>query len=327
MPKDLLPAPLAPELSPEIGRAPDRLPAAVYLARLAPGSRRTLRGALDTMAALLTGGRADAMACPWHLLRYPHTQAVRAVLAERYAPATANKHLAALRGVLKEAWRLGLVDGESYHRAGDLAGVRGTALPAGRGLTSAELRALFEACADETPGGARDAALLALLYGALLRRSEAVALDLVDYDPDSGALKVRGKGNKERVSYLPAGGRAAVDAWLRVRGDELGPLLVPVRKGGLVLLRRLSAEAVLYACQKRQRQAPGVGPFSPHDLRRTTIGDLLDAGVDLATVQHLAGHAQVQTTARYDRRPESVKRKAAERLHVPFVDRGMRGDR
>ena len=229
MPKDLLPAPLAPELSPEIGRAPDRHPAAVYLARLAPGSRRTLLGALDTMAALLTGGRADAMACPWHLLRYPHTQAVRAALAERYAPATVNKHLAALRGVLKEAWRLGLIDGESYQRTVDLAGVRGTALPAGRGLTSAELRALFEACADGTPGGARDAALLALLYGALLRRSEAVALDLADYDPDSGALKVRGKGNKERVSYLPAGGRAAVDAWLRVRGDELGPLLVPVR--------------------------------------------------------------------------------------------------
>jgi len=92
----------------------------------------------------------------------------------------------------------------------------------------------------------------------------------------------------------------------------------------LVLLRRLSAEAVLYACQKRQRLAPGVGPFSPHDLRRTTIGDLLDAGVDLATVQHLAGHAQVQTTARYDRRPEAVKRKAAERLHVPFVEPGPR---
>ncbi|MBU0607973.1 MAG: tyrosine-type recombinase/integrase, partial [Armatimonadetes bacterium] len=274
----------------------------------------------------LTGNQADAMTCPWHELRYPHCAAVRAALEERYAPATANKHLAALRGVLKEAWRLGLVDGESYHRAVDLAGVRGSTLPAGRALAAAEVRALFEACADGTPGGARDAALLALLYGALLRRSEAVALDLADYDPKAAALAVRhGKGRQERLAYLPAGGRAAVDGWLRVRGDDPGPLLVPVRKGGQVLLRRLSPQAVLGACQKRQRQAPGVGPFSPHDLRRTSIGDLLDAGADLAAVQRLAGHAQVTTTTRYDRRPEGVKRKAAELLQVPFVDRGTRG--
>lgn len=322
-PPDLLPAPLAPELSPVVTAAPDRLPAAVYLARLAPGSRRTLRGALDTLAALLTGNQADAMTCPWHLLRYPHTQALRAALTERYAPSTANKHLAALRGVLQEAWRLGLVDGESYHRAVDLAGVRGSTIPAGRALAAAEVRALFEACADGTPGGARDAALLALLYGGMLRRSEVVALDLADYNPEAAALAVRhGKGRQERLAYLPAGGRAAVDAWLRVRGDEPGPLLVPVRKGGRVLLRRLSSQAVLYACQKRQRQAPGVVPFSPHDLRRTSIGDLLDAGADLSAVQRLAGHAQVTTTTRYDRRPEGVKRKAAELLQVPFVDRG-----
>ena len=320
MAEDLLPAPLAPELAPVVPTAPDRLPAAVYLARLAPGSRRTMRGALDTMAALLTGHQADAMTCPWHLLRYPHTQAVRAALAARYAPSTCNKHLSALRGVLREAWRLGLVDGESYQRAVDLQGVRGSTIPAGRALFAAEVRALFEACADRTPGGARDAAMLGLLYGAMLRRAEAVALDLDDYDAEGAALKVRrGKGRKERMAYLPAGGRAAVDAWLRVRGDAPGPLLVPVRKGGLVMIRRLSPSAVLYACRKRQRQAPGVSPFSPHDLRRTTIGNLLDAGVDLPTVQRLAGHAQVQTTARYDRRPEAVKRKAAELLHVPFV--------
>ena len=130
---------------------------------------------------------------------------------------------------------------------------------------------------------------------------------------------MKGKGRKERMSYLPAGARAAVDAWVRVRGGEPGPLLSPVRKGGLVRVRRLSDQAVLYACQKRRRQAPGVSPFSPHDLRRTTIGDLLDAGADLAAVQRLAGHAQVTTTARYDRRPEEIKRKAAELLHVPFV--------
>ncbi len=73
---------------------------------------------------------------------------------------------------------------------------------------------------------------------------------------------------------------------------------------------------VLYILQRRAAQA-GVAVCSPHDLRRSYISDLLDAGVDLSTAQRLAGHASTQTTARYDRRGEAAKRAAAERLVIP----------
>lgn len=301
--------------------APARLgehPAAVYLARLAPGSRRTMRAALATIAGLLTDGGADLSTLPWHLLRYQHTQAVRSLLAARYAPATANKHLAALRGVLAEAWRLGLIAGDDYQRAVDLPGVRGGALPRGRALSPGELRALFAACADGSPAGVRDAALLAVLYGGGLRRAEAVSVDMSDFLLETGALTVRhGKGERARIVYLTGGAKDALDAWIALRGDAPGPLFLPINKGGGIARRRMTDQAVLALLRRRATKA-GVGRFSPHDLRRTFISDLLDAGADIATVQKLAGHASVATTGRYDRRGEHAKQRAAALLHVPY---------
>jgi len=216
--------------------------------------------------------------------------------------------------VLKAAWRLEHVEG--------------SALPAGRALSAGELRALFSACAaDGSPAGARDAALLAILYGGGLRRAEAIALSIADYDRDDRALRVFGKRRKQRLAYLDAGGVSAIDAWLCCRaaaagvelGQLAGPLLCPVLKGGRIVCRPMSPGAVLKRLRLRAAQAKVAG-LSPHDLRRSFVSDLLDAGVDIATVQKMAGHAHVQTTARYDRRPEDAKRAAAQRLHVPFVE-------
>ena len=300
----------------------DQHPAAVYLGRLAPGSRRTMRAALDLVATMLTSGAADAQTLDWSALRYQHAQAVRSGLAERYKPNTANKALSALRGVLREAWRLGLITSEDYRRAADLEAVKGESLPPGRALSSGELKALLGVCsADDTAAGARDAALIALLYGAGLRRSEAVALDVSDYDVATGMLVVRhGKGNRDRVVYATNGAADALADWLDVRGNDAGPLFLPVNKGGVVGGHRMTGQAVLYILRRRALQG-GVTRLTPHDLRRTFISDLLDLGADISTVQRLAGHAQVTTTTRYDRRGEVAKRKAASMLHVPYERR------
>lgn len=85
----------------------DRCPAAVYLAQLKQSSRRPQKQALDLAASLLTSGSADCLMLNWGAIRYQHTAAVRARLLDRYAPATVNRILSALRGVLEQAWLLG----------------------------------------------------------------------------------------------------------------------------------------------------------------------------------------------------------------------------
>src|SRR5207244_7547430 len=120
------------------------------------------------------------------------------LLEENYLPATANRMLSALRGVLKECWHSGLLGMEEYRLAVDVEPVRGESEPRGRDLSAAELRSLLEACArapqevrhrqDSVSRRRRDGAFLSLLYASGLRRAEAVALDLADLDPVSGQL-------------------------------------------------------------------------------------------------------------------------------------------
>jgi site-specific recombinase XerD len=147
----------------------------------------------------------------------------------------------------------------------------------------------------------RDTALVVLAYAGGFRRAELVALDLGDYDGEAGRLPVIGKGNKERAVFIGNGARDALHAWLRVRGPEPGPLLLPVDRHGRMRPRRLTEQTV-YDRLRHLAERAGVAAFSPHDCRRSLAGDLLDAGVDLATVQALLGHASPATTARSDRR-------------------------
>lgn len=291
-------------------------PAAVYLGGLSEGSIATMQGSLNAIASLLTNGSADAMTLDWSKLRYQHTAAVRAVLKKRHAGSTANKMLCALRRVLEEAHRLDLISADDYTKAVDLPSVREDKKLRGRALTEDEIAALIDACSSSHPIDIRDAALIAILRGGGLRRAEAVKLEIKDFLPSSGALEVRqGKGGKSRTVYLPEDAIAFVEDWLDVRGFTPGPLLCPVRKGGEVQFRHMHPDAVLKIVRRRAELA-GVKSFSPHDFRRTFCSDLLDAGVDIVTVQKLAGHASPVTSAKYDRRGEETKRRAVQSLSL-----------
>lgn len=303
----------------------DQNPAAVYIASL-PGKtgQRTQAQALRVIAGIIGG---DLQSLAWGKLRYQHTNAIRARLMERYAPATANKMLSALRQALKHARRLGQISGEDYDNAIDLDPVTGDTLPAGRELSQGEILALFNACMnDETPAGTRDAAVIGVMYGAGLRRDEVVKLDVSHFDPETGALVVNGKRNKQRTAYITNGALEALKDWLVIRTTQPGPLFISIRKngnmqrGGNFEYSRMTPQAIYKMLRKRAAEA-NVKQFSPHDMRRTFVSDLLDKGADISTVAKMAGHANVQTTQRYDRRPEEAKRKAAGLLHVPYKSR------
>lgn len=290
-------------------------PVHLYMASLSDGSQGMAR-CLDVIAKIL-GHEGDADTFPWENITYRDSMKVRVALADRYKPSTVNKMLSTLRGVLKQTWRLGLIDADHYRRAIDVPNLRSSNLLSGRALAGDEIAKLFRVCtADSTPKGARDAALFAVFYGCGLRRGELARLDVEDFDSEERSIVVHGKRRKQRSVYLTAQGCQYVKAWLDHRGDDSGPMFCPVSQTGEVRLTRLRGESIAYILRRRQEEA-GTEPFSPHDLRRTAVTHLLDAGVDVFTVQKLAGHADASMTSRYDRRDESAKRRAVKVLAIP----------
>jgi len=250
--------------------------------------------------------------------------------------------LSALRRVLKECWRLGLMDNETMARACDIQNVKGETVLSGRDLKQGEILALVEACNRDSNMaiGTRDAAIIGVLYTCGVRRAELAKIEVEDFNTQTGSIHIKhGKGNKERMVYATNGTLTALKDWLLLRGDNPGKLFLPIRKGGMIVskaenskspkepdkLKGITAQTVYDMLKRRAKQAE-VDDFSPHDFRRTFVGDLLDRGVDISTVQRMAGHSDVSTTARYDRRPEEIKQEAAQKLHFPYKRRTLLGE-
>jgi integrase/recombinase XerD len=178
-----------------------------------------------------------------------------------------------------------------------------------KAISVAEVEKLL-AAACTGPSGLRDRALLELLYGTGARISEAVSLDVDDLDLSGGespgslasAVRLNGKGGKQRLVPVGTFARQAVEAYLvrarpalasAARGGQPSPALFLNARGGR--LTRQGAWGALRAAAGRA----GLAHVSPHVLRHSFATHLLDGGADVRVVQELLGHASVTTTQVY----------------------------
>jgi integrase len=310
-------APLAPL---EATRA-DQNPVLVYLAgRKSERTRQTMRQGLERLARAGGWAKYPVEAIPWHQMTFAHTDALRAALTRQVSQSTVALSLAALRGVSKTAWKLGLVTYEQHARATawDLGGTPDR-LPAGREISPPEIVKLQAYCtAQPTPYGEFLSGIFAVLFGAGMRAHEPGGLTIDAYDPDEHSVRFVRKGRKQ--AEIPLGGAeaAALEAWIAVRRtlDVPATWLFPrVQRNGIVRAQPITNKGLWHLC-KAIGEAASIREFSPHDTRRTYCTRLLSSGLDLATAQRLMSHSSPATTVRYDKRQARADAEARQRVTI-----------
>ena len=260
-----------------------------YLDLQRGASRHTLRGYATDLAefrAFLSreglGDLADA-----------DPRAIRAWLVRlhdrKLAKSSIARKLATVRSCYRYLARLGVVD---FNPARQVGSPRlSKRLPSF--LPKDESKGLLDGETERSEAGLRDHALLELLYATGLRVAECCGLDLDDVDRRRGAVRVMGKGSKERVVPVGDAALGALDAWLSVRGEETGALFTNSRGG------RLGTRSVHRIVKRRARAAGIDRRVTPHTLRHTFATHMLGEGADLRLIQELLGHSRLTTTQRY----------------------------
>ncbi|KTS14105.1 MULTISPECIES: tyrosine recombinase XerC [Microbacterium] len=216
--------------------------------------------------------------------------------------ATAARRTSSVRAFFSWARDEGLIDSDPSARL--VAPKRGRTLPVV--ATSSALDEVLASAATRAETGdpleLRDHAVLEMLYGSGARVSELCGLDLDDVDRDNRTLRLRGKGDKERVVPYGLPAARALDAYL-VRGR---PVLSARDDGGAgraVFIgargARLGPRAVHALVSRVVGPAVGAEALGPHALRHSAATHLLDGGADLRTVQEILGHASLGTTQIY----------------------------
>jgi integrase/recombinase XerD len=240
-----------------------------------------------------------------------------AYMAERHAATratTANRRLSVFKRYCRWALREKLIHADPTLK---LQAAR-QALRVPRSLSEAQVEALLAAPDVATPLGLRERTMIELMYASGLRVSELVNLQTVHLSLDEGALRVTGKGAKERL--VPFGAEA--HDWLRrylaqaratiLKGRSSTALFVTARGGAMT-------RQMFWKLIKAHARTAGIdAPLSPHTLRHAFATHLLNHGADLRAVQMLLGHADISTTTIYTH----VARERLRALHATHHPRG-----
>ena len=295
-------------------------PVVLYLERLAPSSRQTMRYVLQDAADRLGVEDVTIDEFPWHQLQPGHiTALVAALRADGYAPNTSSLYVNAIRGVMNQAWQQSLITQDHLLKIRAVKAGGGTRLSKGRNLRRTLIRELMDVCAaDPRPQGLRDAAIIAILYGSGMRKSESVNMDLSQINVAERSLQVMGKGNKELIKFAPAWAFEKLEAWLAFRRAHLPEgvsdddfLFNRIRRGNHITRERITKHAIYYIAKQRGKQV-GVN-IMPHDFRRSFITRVIEE-YDVSIAQKLAHHANIATTVSYDMRDDNERRNATDRF-------------
>ena len=239
--------------------------------------------------------------------------------AKQLAASTINVRLAAVRRLAYEAADTGLLSPELVAGIRRVKGVPQLGRRVGNWLSAAEGEALLTGTSAGSLGQKRDAAIISLLLGCGLRRSEVVALKVGDIQKreDHWAIAdLVGKAGHVRTVPVPAWVKTAVDRWTEGAPVGNGRLFRSIRKNGAVWGNGITQNVVWYVIKGGAARA-GITALAPHDLRRTCARLCHAAGGELEQIQFLLGHASVQTTERYIGCKQNLTRAVNDRL--PFL--------
>lgn len=297
-------------------------PVALYLQQLAASSRQTMRYVLQDAADRLGVNDVAIEEFPWHQLQPGHiTALVAALRTDGYAPNTSSLYVNAIRGVMNQAWQQSLITQDQLLKIRAVKAVGGSRLTKGRNLRRTLIRELMDVCAaDPRPQGLRDAAIIAILYGSGMRKSESVNMDLRQVNMAERSLQVLGKGNKELIKFAPAWAFEKLQVWLDFRREQLPEgvsddtfLFNRIRRGSHITRERITKHAIYYIAKQRGKQV-GVD-IMPHDFRRSFITRVIEE-YDVSIAQKLAHHANIATTVSYDMRDDNERRNATDRFSL-----------
>jgi len=232
--------------------------------------------------------------------------------------ATINLHLSAIRRLADESAESGWLSPEHAIGIRRVKGVKRLGRKMGNWLTRNQAQELVNAASKNNLRGWRDGAMLGLLLGCGLRRSEVVGLNLDQLQSREGRwviVNLVGKGKRLRTIPVPSWSKALLDAWLRHSGVSEGKVFRRVLKGGTRQEAGVTANVVWYAVKRCACQA-GIANLATHDLRRTCARLCHGCGGELEQIQSLLGHASVQTTERYIGSKQKLQDAVNDRLGI-----------